>query len=196
MVSNFALNAQQRLTTPYDFYMTLQHILSLTDQNYSIQPSRGCPNCHSLFDLVSINRSCKDASITQHWCTCGGYNTISVTDPQVVKVASFVVSELNHLIQREDEGYKCAEYSIKSIESAGMTESADGRTFLLLVETYPYAMFEATARWSNGQFTLLGSLSRLNKYKSYSQCVTNSVLEKYCFCDSWWTKLVSHFCCA
>lgn len=110
-------------------------------------------------------------------------------------MASFVISELNQLIQDDDEGYKCAEYSVRSIESAGMTESAEERTFLLLVETYPYAMFEATVRWSNGQFTLLGSLSRLNKYKYYSECVdTNSFLKKYCFCDSWWAKMVHHVC--
>ncbi|XP_030766992.1 uncharacterized protein LOC115890793 isoform X2 [Sitophilus oryzae] len=58
------------LTSTYDMYMTLQHILSLSGTNYTMRPSLACPNCRSLFEKIPLERSCNDAGIPDIWCTC------------------------------------------------------------------------------------------------------------------------------
>lgn len=64
LVENFKIN-RYRLTTPYDFHVTLKHILSLTAGAKVNVTSTGCPNCQSLFEEISNNRSCAEAAIDQ-----------------------------------------------------------------------------------------------------------------------------------
>lgn len=64
LVENFKIN-QYRLTTPYDFHNTLNHILSLTSGAKINASSNGCLNCQSLLEEVSNNRSCSQVGIDQ-----------------------------------------------------------------------------------------------------------------------------------
>ncbi|KAG5892622.1 hypothetical protein JTB14_019711 [Gonioctena quinquepunctata] len=66
-------NNTYKLTCPYDLHMTLKHILVLSGYNYTVTPSESCPKCKSLFEDIDSERSCEDAGIAQHWCTCAGY---------------------------------------------------------------------------------------------------------------------------
>ncbi|XP_050309554.1 uncharacterized protein LOC126745656 isoform X2 [Anthonomus grandis grandis] len=193
-LKNFQFNAHTRLTTPYDLYMTLQDLLKMYNDSYAIRPSPGCPKCKSLFALMPESRSCEDAGIPRHYCTCDGYSRVSLTDPAVLAVAEFVVKEVNDLINGfGDEGSKCATFTLKTIET--VVKSDTDAIYLILVKTYPYAMFEATVRVKkNNDHELLGQISRLNKYGAYSSCVHNDILKKYCFCDSWSTLILSNVC--
>ncbi|XP_066251371.1 uncharacterized protein [Euwallacea similis] len=199
-IENFKINAKSRLTTPYDVHMTLQHILKLSDDSYVIKPSLGCPKCKSLFNLIEDNRTCEDAAIEQHYCTCGGYQRVPVDTSEVRHVANYIVSEINRLIIDFKEGNKCANYFLTSIVSASVSNSVSKDqiggfpVYLVLVQTYPYAMFEATVKVKNGEMTLLGQISRLNKYKEFSECVNNDILRKYCFCDTLIKRILSKFC--
>ncbi|KAL1498107.1 hypothetical protein ABEB36_008961 [Hypothenemus hampei] len=68
-VRNFEENTEI-LTSNYDLYMTLQHILKFSVANYSITSARGCPNCRSLFEKIPDYRDCSSAGIPKRWCTC------------------------------------------------------------------------------------------------------------------------------
>ena len=68
----FQKNAH-RLTTPFDIYGTFLDILALpedltTPQNTSIRSL-------SLFRSIPESRTCKDADIEPHWCTCLQWQT-------------------------------------------------------------------------------------------------------------------------
>lgn len=191
LVANFQLNAHHRLTTPYDFHMTLQNLLKLSNSSFNVKPSLGCPKCKSLFELVDKERSCEDAGVPPHWCTCQGYSRLSSESPVALKLGHFVIQEVNRLIQGFSEGHKCATYQLSSVETVGRS---DLKGYLILVRSYPYAMFEATVSWKGGRFELLGQISRVNRYGAYSSCIQHDVLRKYCFCDQWSTKIFSHFC--
>lgn len=199
-VSNFTYNARNRLTTPYDVHMTLQQLLKLSNDSYNIKPSLGCPKCKSLFELVDKDRTCKDAGIPQHWCTCKGYSSTHPKSHAVIQVGEYVVDQVNQRISIfSEERSKCAKYVLNSVETVGRSNPASGddpnlHTYLILIKTYPYAMFEATVRTDGYDFELLGQISRLNRYGAYSNCVDNDVLKKYCFCDSWTTKILSQLC--
>jgi hypothetical protein len=66
---NLRLNSK-KLTTPFDIHETLLHFLnfekSFSNKTNSAKMSRGI----SLFNYISSNRSCEDAQIEPHWCSC------------------------------------------------------------------------------------------------------------------------------
>lgn len=200
LYENLLINARVRLTTPYDVHMTLQHLLKLFNQSYVIKPSLGCPSCKSLFEKIEENRSCSDGGIAQHWCTCEGYNSISNKNERAQKIGKYVVDQLNQLTQSFSEGYKCAKYQLGSVEAIGRSEKKTGmknsnfEAYLILVKTSPFAMFEATVKVENGNFSLLGDISRLNRYGPYTGCINNDRLRKYCFCNSWFAKFLNVIC--
>ncbi|RZC33112.1 uncharacterized protein BDFB_011070, partial [Asbolus verrucosus] len=182
--NNFLLNTK-RLTNPFDIYMTLQDILFFANESYSIQPSLACPKCQSLFKEVDEARSCKDGAIEQHWCMCTGHSYVNPNRKIVKETAQFVVSEINTFIKSSKEGMS---------ESYLNEKNQSVNFFLLMIETRPPAMFEATVEVAQSrrppEFRLLGDISRTNRYADNSKCIEDS-LKKYCYCDGLLTSIKS-----
>lgn len=159
----------------------------------------GCPRAQSLFQKIPENRSCQDACIPKHYCTCDGYY-ISIKEPVAYFIGRFVVNQINAIILNyPDEADLCAKFRLRKIISIGKSKGTGDfvNEYLIIVETYPYAMFEATVQGNSqrGSLELLGDISRLNIYKSYTSCIIkNGSLKKYCFCDGWLTKIKSGLC--
>ncbi|GJQ85339.1 hypothetical protein Trydic_g12645 [Trypoxylus dichotomus] len=175
-----------KLVTPYDIYMTLQHVLELYNLNYVSKPSDGCPNCRSLFTHID-DRSCQEASIQFHWCTCFGYKYFDPSSELALTASRFAVAEINTLIdKRAHLYYKCARFTVRKIISAGIsTDNIYNKTLLLLIiETIPIAKYEITVsvNYDEKERSLLneGSISRLDRYESTSTCVTDDKI--YCYC--------------
>ncbi|XP_076101162.1 uncharacterized protein LOC143070945 [Mytilus galloprovincialis] len=78
---NLKIN-QQRLTTPFDIFETLTHILNF--YTYDIQNSKKRPGL-SLFNPIPETRRCEDANILPHWCTCATQHVLSTRDQTVTK---------------------------------------------------------------------------------------------------------------
>lgn len=77
---NLRLNSR-KLTTPFDIHETLKHFLKFDTSNTTpddtskTKMSRGI----SLFKYISPNRSCEDAQIEAHWCSCLKWTEINIT---------------------------------------------------------------------------------------------------------------------
>lgn len=180
LVNNFKTN-RNRLTTPYEFHLTLKHIASLAGSKEDIQSS-GCPNCQSLLEELPYNRSCADAAIDQHWCTCIPYTNSDKSLPEVREAVNTAL----HLINDDLKGQsKCATLRLKKIMSAKIakTDKLDAH-YLVTFEVYPSgAQFEATVKkYTNNTYQLTGTISRLNEYGKQSECVHDDKLKKYCMC--------------
>ncbi|KAF2905052.1 hypothetical protein ILUMI_01134 [Ignelater luminosus] len=89
----------KRLISTYDLYMTIQDILLLSGKNYSIEQSRGCPKCKSLFEEVDKERSCEDAGIQDNWCACHDVTNIQKTREIVICAAKFFISEIRKVYE-------------------------------------------------------------------------------------------------
>lgn len=192
---NFQINTQ-RLTNPFDIYMTLQDILHLDNTSYQIKPSEACPKCHTLFQEVDENRTCKDAAIEDHWCLCSALTEANSKSKIVQDAAKFIIYKVNQLIKSDTNTVEnCALFELQKIMSSKMSNSYFNEKnqsvyhLLLLLETSPFATFEATVQVIieddyNLHFRLLGDISRTNSYASVTKCVKNSKLEKYCYCEA------------
>lgn len=188
--SNFQKNSN-RLTSPFDLHMTLRHILILSGHNYTMVPSKGCPKCKSLFEEAELERSCEDAGIEQHWCTCAGYTGTNLEKEVENKVKHYVLDQIHEIIRSKNSDHRCAKYSVEKIISSSLSHQFfyKNDTYLLVkFQTDPKAVYETTISFkgniSSEKYSISGDISRLDSYSEHSKCVSDAYLKKYCYCRS------------
>ncbi|XP_060571139.1 uncharacterized protein LOC132729394 isoform X2 [Ruditapes philippinarum] len=194
---------QNRLSTPFDVYETLQDILYFNGElKTADETSRGV----SFFREIPITRSCDKAGILPHWCTCLHHEKLQTSEDVVVKASFVLLSE----ILNELRNYKsiCENLSLHHIrEAVRLVESNDVLKFVsdkkkkefaeseignkliediqVVIETVPgNALFEATVRLDtfHDSFKVIGDISRINIYGHQSDCIDVFKLKKYCQC--------------
>ncbi|GJQ85342.1 hypothetical protein Trydic_g12648 [Trypoxylus dichotomus] len=165
----------EKLTTPYDIYMTLQHILNLSNLNYIMKPSLSCPKCRSLFSPISSTRSCADALIDTEFCTCMFYKDFDPRHPLVLKVAKFVINETRRsMFTNSNSVTNCAVLEVGHIHYSRIAVNYPYRkknvTYMVIqFETKPRTVLEATVRLEETEFGpqiyVEGQVHRLDLYK-------------------------------
>ncbi|CAH1258493.1 Hypp2015 [Branchiostoma lanceolatum] len=195
---------QERLTTAFDFHKMLQHIL-----DYPGDPSNFQGHGISLFREIPLNRTCEDAKIADHWCTCLQTISMSTSNDFVRASAKYLVSHINSLTLPHRNN--CMELSLKNITHAEIVkpnkrllqfqestlqfhEAKFGNMlrlpfidFMLTVETEPNGgMYEASVRkWLKRNHTeVMADISRINRYGDHPKCIRDKFprLRKYCYC--------------
>ncbi|KAG8185929.1 hypothetical protein JTE90_010716 [Oedothorax gibbosus] len=189
-----------RLITPFDIHATLVNLLHFNENwtftnpdNVGSELSKNFTNrALSLFQPIPEDRSCDEASIEEHWCTCESSLPMDTANNHVKNSAKFLVEKLNNVLKPVSK--MCATLSLKTISDARVWSpssehighSKDDNILTVIVQTSPGdAIFEGTVRISapNENYELLGSVSRLNLYGNQSACVKNAILRKYCYCS-------------
>ena len=72
----------RKLTTPFDIHATLKHILNFAEPSRPLKLPRGL----SLFSHIPVNRSCHDADIEAHWCSCLDWINININENGLFKI--------------------------------------------------------------------------------------------------------------
>lgn len=189
----------RRLTTPFDLHKTLVDLLepfSLTSQNLYTRncqyENKNRTRGYSLFDQIPSSRTCQDAGIASHWCTCQQSVPIEVQNSIVVEGAAFLMQDINQKLV----GYAgCAKLTLDVIFSAHKQThietiaTADYGTedCTITFRTQPGGgVFEGTVRRylqrSADNLQVTGTISRLNLYGKQSLCMTDFHLKLYCYC--------------
>lgn len=194
--SNLQRN-RRRLTTPFDLHRTLEDLIDsqgpTRESLGAKQENKTIRRDYSLLETISDERSCENASISQHWCACQESVEIDADDPIVQEAANFTVDFINDLLI----GYAdCVTLELDEIvDSHLQTHEEIRRTehpeedYTLTLRTRPSdALFEATIRRRKkpdlGQFDyeIVGTISRINLYGQQSLCMSDFHLKLYCFC--------------
>ncbi|VDI26635.1 Hypothetical predicted protein [Mytilus galloprovincialis] len=201
---NLRINAR-RLTTPFDIFATLAHILDFNgiDKKKVIKK-----RSMSLLNEIPEDRTCVDADILPHWCTCSKLKTLDIQNKTVINVGHTIVSLINqHLKDSLDD---CEQLYLKSIKHALLLIPFEKRLrikktrqhvidrkvtnvhhvksyidYQITVQTKPGdAVFEATIRFDQKKktYNLVGDFSRINKYGNQSHCIEDNHLKKLCYC--------------
>ncbi|CRL01832.1 CLUMA_CG015153, isoform A [Clunio marinus] len=90
---NFQSNVD-RLTTPFDIHETLQDILNVQLRGNIIRSNHN--RAISLFNRIPEHRSCADAFIEPHWCSCLSWQPLNdSTSEEVLRAAKAVVDSIN-----------------------------------------------------------------------------------------------------
>jgi hypothetical protein len=74
---NLRLNSK-KLTTPFDIHETLLHFLNFEKKFINTANTKKMPRGISLFKYISPNRTCENAQIEPHWCSCLNWNDINI----------------------------------------------------------------------------------------------------------------------
>ncbi|XP_058789511.1 uncharacterized protein LOC131663242 isoform X2 [Phymastichus coffea] len=183
---------QDRLTSPYDVYETLRDVLQRAGGQAPI--STGCPLCSSLFKPTSMERGCRDAGISPHWCTCVGFESYNKSDPIVSEGASQFVEYVNNLTERYKTSLGlrlCSILSLKRIIRVKKLLDYDNlrptdkvlKLFYLLELTPGGGKFEITMDYRPPGIHIIREeqVSRINLYGHDAICLDKGY-KKYCQC--------------
>lgn len=209
LMHNLRLNSH-RLTTPFDLHETFQHLFEFHSSDpYQPRSTRS----FSLFQSIPVNRTCFQADIEQHWCSCLHWHDTPIDQPIIRRFAQQAVTFLNNYLL--DHRNECVRLRLYSIHKANQLETnedllqfvgssdKDGRiphfgnhternstrSYQIQFETIPgHGLFELTAEYhrANGTFLIRKQrLSRLNKYGQTSSCIafTRPDLREICYCS-------------
>lgn len=206
-----------RLTTPFDINRTLRHLLelqrgeSVPQQQQQHQSGNHSDRARSLFSAISPNRSCADAYIEPHWCSCLQWTAVEVTEPVILAAAQAVIDQINGVT--ESSRRLCASVRLQTIKRASklvpqdnlvrFKQSQDTDGFLgqfdesakassemyevKLVTRPGDAVFEAsvTRVLATDQYHVdTAHISRVNKYGDQARCILHEdpELRKFCYC--------------
>ncbi|KAK3733622.1 hypothetical protein QZH41_016397 [Actinostola sp. cb2023] len=200
------------LTTPFDIYGTMQHVLS-----YPLPP-KGVNIGQSLFIPIDAqNRTCASTGVEDHWCPCMNFENVPIQDAIVKKVANFSVAFINKLLKNDSKVEPhCHKLSLKEVktvlrempndkvqkfktsyrdhrcDSCGVTLGDKDENTLTHDTLYQIqfvtspndGFYEASVRIHGGNPSIKGSISRIDTYGHQPDCIkdTHVHLLKYCYC--------------
>lgn len=192
------------LTSPFDVYATLRHILSYPQYPSDITTGQ------SLFSRIDErNRTCASAGVEDHWCPCLDLEAVSLEEPEVTETAKFVVTFINGLTSQNDELRQlCQRLKLKEIKSAfrempkeamqrfvdtkrGANDECDYCAVVLgeksvntlakdtlyqlqFVTSPNEGFYEASVRMKKGVPSLVGDISRVDAYRDQPYCIASS----------------------
>lgn len=182
-------------------------------QNYEIlqKPFLNQPRAISLFDNISENRSCADAYIEPHWCSCLNWVTIPTKSTEVSRAVYTVIDFINKFTNNYRKlcsllslyeikwSFKLSphnkslpknksDYGIFANISEGGLPKRSTIIYQVQFITLPgNSVFEASVvnYLDTDQFSVkLTDISRINKYGDQANCIyeVNPELRKYCYC--------------
>lgn len=183
----------KRLTSPYDLHLTLKDVLRIYGNVSNLNGSDACPTCKSFFEDVDEIRSCEEAAIPIHYCTCTGYQYHDPDSSISKKAVGFILDGLNNKTLASDIAVsRCTLLKVNKIVSASLSQSDDhwykNDTYLMVVfTTIPETILQGTVEILDDptgvtKFKMEGGISRLDFYKFSSQCVTAWSFKIYCYC--------------
>lgn len=210
---NIKANLQQNtelLSSSFDVYETLQDILNC---NYNDRQRRYSSRGQSHLYPLPKDRTCNQAGIPDHYCTCTIETQMNINDTLVVESANFLVNYLNHILKNVSD--ICSKIYLTKILFAkvvdvdekvkkgirNLVEAMDHdagyevrkstsvyKQVRIGIETHPNrALFEALLRkeiFGKKLWSLSGTISRYSTYSGLSDCVNDRHLRKYCSCKN------------
>ncbi|GFN85525.1 hypothetical protein PoB_001203100 [Plakobranchus ocellatus] len=184
----FKIN-QNRLTSHYDTYATMQDILNFKGQ---VGPKgKLVERSISLFREIPEERTCADAQIPIEYCVCARFSKPKLS-PSLDNYLGMVLRAKVAAIIKPHRA-KCADLSLGSVENileetnTGKTAKKDVRTFRVTIMTTPgNALFEATIDFikSKNTASVVGEVARTNMYRGQADCMETVQMRRYCYCKN------------
>ena len=177
---------QNRLTSFYDIYATLQDILFF-EGVVGIKGKLG-ERSISLFRKIPLYRSCKDAHIPEEHCLCSPLAASNLPHKLRLFLGTSLTSEILSLLEDEEN---CAKLSLKSVKEVLAEKEPESkhrpgtRLFRVSIVTVPgRAEFDARMRLNlkTNEVQMVGEIERTNHLKRQAACMSDEHLRKFCYC--------------
>ena len=203
-IHNNLLKNQEKLTSTYDVFETMSDILHTKFDNTESVHKQG-PKSYSLFREIPNTRSCADARIPEHYCACFSAKKLPLTDPLVITLGEFVVSEISKILLPVFD--QCVLIYLKSVLDAIIVTnnferkseverftfrnwlfkpegSKSVRYMITLMVAPSNATYEVTIRRNvfDNALHIVDDIVRTNKYGDTSMCMSERKLRAFCYC--------------
>ena len=186
------MNNYRRLTSPYDLYHTLNHILNEFTNSTFPEDSRSKDGStlrrkygQSFFNEIPLNRDCKDAGVGEEFCACSIPKRIPLDDVNLFKAVKAVIDFMN----REILPPQCAKLRLREVTAGASTFSAETSSsswnYICAFTADPGGfLLEATVRYDKVQanFSVVKDVLRMNRITRQTSCVHGGILERLCYC--------------
>jgi hypothetical protein len=184
-----------KLTSPYDVHATLQHFLDLNSLHHVNQDEKesidGKKTPTSLFQKLPLNRTCLEAGVSLHWCTCKGArdeDPLDIKTQDVKRAVQLSVDFMNEWLKPVSN--KCQKLTVDEIVSAfnlpyATTQyySNSTRGLRVYFKTKPgQGFFSSTVALVNESWIVVDEVARIDHYGAQSGCVVQEY-KFYCYCD-------------
>ena len=145
----------------------------------------------SLFENIPTNRSCADALIPEEQCRCfkqyilNEENFIKETHNSFSNVIKLILNKVNKITDKVRD--RCAELKEDKIQSVKLLNIYQIIMYKFVVIFQPgNAWFEASLKQDQNNKKLLifhGNINRISAYGNSSNCVDDSFMRNYCYCE-------------
>lgn len=180
--NNMKIN-QHRLITPYDLHLTLYNTLEINSTEIT---SEACPNCKSIFNAASINRTCEEAGVDEVWCTCHELTDISHKNDDVVNATDLSVAYIQKKITAIETKHctKCEMLKLKKIlrSHTYSDEYRDSVYFVIAFAMSPGDVaYEVTVMKYNETLKFL-RVNTISVYNVRGSCAIKPNDREFCVC--------------
>ncbi|EDW63236.1 uncharacterized protein [Drosophila virilis] len=184
---------RRRLSSTVDLHLTIKKLLLQVQPGISYQLP--CASCKTLFEILPVNRSCNDAAIPSHCCSCEPHTRVPKS-VAVKAMAKLVVYRIRQYLRMNNYDGQCYRLELRNLLRAYRKQYLDAKgnevksddgfySYRLRLTTRPKGAFRATV------FTNLNAnivrvreelIERLNVYRNDSYCVTSPRAKEFCIC--------------
>ncbi|XP_038217266.1 uncharacterized protein LOC119836097 isoform X1 [Zerene cesonia] len=203
------------LTTPHDIHATILDIMGLS-RYWNPYRIKGAENTRglTLLEPISQNRSCSEAGIEPHWCTCLSWERVASAEPLYDKSTRAIVDYINSLTepvrskcvprtplstswvfrQRPNNGvltFVAAKDADGYVGKFGARVRPDRENYQVKITVGPgKGIYEASMTYivKEDRFEIDSrDISRTNAYNNEPSCVsaTHPHLNMYCYCKEY-----------
>ncbi|KAH8329281.1 hypothetical protein KR074_006898 [Drosophila pseudoananassae] len=187
---------QNRLSSNFDMYNTLKHILLIAkmQKESKVSWAYDCPQCQSLFYPLPENRSCSEAAIKEEYCTCHRYEEVRDTASNW-RMAELVVNRINQYLWQNHLQNQCANLTLRFVNATEeRVDNLDGNLNTKTGLRHYHSKFQVHQNLGEFFATILYNkdneelkvnvelISRINMYGNDSACVKNKIQKLYCIC--------------
>jgi hypothetical protein len=211
LYNNMKFNSRL-LTSPFDIYVTLKHILS-----YPWSPKYITTGQSLLSRINHHKRTCRIAGVKDHWCPCLVMENVPIKNDIVQELARFAVSSMNSQTNETRKAFElCHRLSLKKVkrasrempsntvqtfkfsyknkecDSCGVRLAAKATNTLVkdtlyqiqFITTPNNATFEVSISLNGGVASIDGEISRLDSIKTQADCIKDTFVHliKFCYC--------------
>ncbi|XP_070071037.1 uncharacterized protein [Drosophila takahashii] len=187
---------KNRLSSNYDLHLGIRQLIEQIHPRLDFIRSVKCDYCRSILRVLPRNRSCSDAGIPDHWCTCKPFVTVRIT-LFIRRLTQLTVSRMNRYLKMLNVDGVCHRIKLNKVLKADrqlhfnelgneVPSPNNVETYRLVFTTKPNdAKFRSIVKSNenNDIVTIqMDMISRLNSYRNESYCVDDALAKKFCMC--------------
>jgi hypothetical protein len=200
-------NNKHKLVSFFDLYQTLRHFCYMNYKQFDLKHLLQGKNRQqfrnnskfvrhlrgvSLFETVSLNRTCSDALIPEKLCSCFKQELLNIEQKfsqetggeTFLSASSLVLDHINNLTNKIR--LQCKLFKLKRVVSFKKIYINDLVKFYTNVAVLEPgdAWFETKFKLINGNLKIENDPVRISAYGDQSKCIKDTKLVNYCYCNN------------